>query len=81
MAEELVGGVPGGLVAGCEPAPVAGVSEGEEGGDGESAGDVADAGVGGDDEVEILHDGNRIEKRAAGGVEIVAEVDDGKIGE
>ena len=81
LAEEAHGGIPGGAVAGERPAPVGDVGEGEPDGDAEGAGEVADAGVGADDEVEVLHHGGGVEESAAGSIEVVAERLDCEVGQ
>ena len=81
LAEEAHAGIPAGAVALDGPAPVGDVGQGEPDGDAEGAGEVADAGIGTDHEVEVLHDGSRIHEGAAGAVEVVAEGHDFEIGE
>ena len=60
---ETHGGVPGSCLAVELPAPVGDQGQGEPGRDAKSAGQMGNAGVGADDEVEALHDGAQLVRR------------------
>ena len=76
LPEEAHGGVPRAVGAIEEPAPVGDEGEGEPDGDAQSAGEMGDRRVRGDDEVEVFHDGGGVHEGAVDRVDAGTRIED-----